>query len=236
MLAPKRVKWAMTIATASADEHDDRRARQEAIAGQRNAGRSEGGDERMPNRHRIQVDHEAAAAQQEQAGEGDDERLNLAKVDDQPLQRAEGQAETQHHRGRGERMPAERVEIGHHHADETDHRSDRQVDAAAENDEGGANGGDDDEGVVGQDVAEDQRRQEVVVEKASGDEQRQEHGDRGKKRQVFLAHRSLPPKPLDRVRRRLPDCSRRTTMTTIALTTRLYSGGRPLVRIEVVSA
>ena len=37
-------------------------------------------------------------------------------------------------------------------------------------------------------------------------------------------------------RRTLSDCSRRTAITTTALTTRLSSGGKPLVRIEVVNA
>ena len=48
------------------------------------------------------------------------------------------------------------------------------------------------------------------------------------------------PRPLAIVARarraRCADCSSSTTITTAALTTRLYSGGRPLVRIEVVSA
>ena len=50
---------------------------------------------------------------------------NLAEVDDQPLERAEQRAETQHHRRGRQRMPSDRVEIGHHDADETDHRADR---------------------------------------------------------------------------------------------------------------
>ena len=100
-------------------------------------------------------------------------------------------------------MPAERIEIRHHDADEADHRSDRQVDAAAKNDEGRADGGDDDEGVVGEDVAEHERRQEIVVEQPAGDEQRREDGDGGEQRQVLLAHRFLPAKPLDRARAKI---------------------------------
>ena len=121
----------------------------------------------MVNRHRIEVDHEAAAAQQEQTGERHDERLNFAEVDDQPLQPAEREPERQHHRGRHQRMPAGEIEIGERHADEADHRADREVDAARQNDEGRADRGGDDEGVVGQDVAENERREEVIVEEAA---------------------------------------------------------------------
>ncbi len=145
----------------------------------------------MLDRHGIEIDHEAAAAQQEQPRERDDERLDLAEVDDEPLQRAEQQAEAQHHRGRDERMPSDDVEIGDHDADEADHRADRQVDAAGKDDEGRADRGDDDEGVVGEDVAEDQRRQEIVVEEPADDEQRDEDRDRRQKRQVFLVHRGF---------------------------------------------
>ena len=116
----------------------------------------------MTDRDRIEIDHEAAAAQQEEAGERDDERLDLAKVDDEALKRAEGEAESEHHRPRGKRMPAERIEIGHDDADEADHRSDREVDPAAQNDEGRADRGGDDEGVVGQDVTDDLGREELL--------------------------------------------------------------------------
>ncbi len=121
-------------------------------------------DERVMDRHRIEVDHEAAAAQQEQTGKRDDERLNLAEVDDQPLQRAKQQSEREHQGGGRERMPPGDIEIGDHDADEADHRADRQVDAAGQDDEGRADRRGDDEGVVGEDVAEHLRRQEIVVE------------------------------------------------------------------------
>ena len=193
-------------------------------------------DEVVADRHRVEVDHETAATQQEQASQRDDERLDVAEVDDQPLQRAEPQAECEHQPARGERMPADHVEIGHHDADEADHRADRQIDAAGDDDEGGADGGDDDEGVVGEDVAQHQRRDEVVVEQAAGREQRQEDDDRRRQRQVFLVHRFLLAR-IDSARlRKLLDWSSSTTKTTTALTTRLYSGGRPLVRIDVVNA
>ena len=132
-------------------------------------------------------------------------------------------------------MPAERIEIGHNDADEADHRADREVDPAAQNDEGRADRGGDDKGVVGQDVAEDLGREEIVVEKPARHEQGEEDGDRRDEGQIFLVHRLLPPRPLESAARRLSDCKSRTTMTTTALTTRLYSGGSPLVRIEVVS-
>ena len=190
----------------------------------------------MPDRHRIEVDHEAAAAQQKEACERNDERLDLAEVDDKALQSAEQKAEAQHHSTRNKRMPAHHVEVRHHHAHETDHRSDRQVDAAGENDEGRADRGDDDESVVGQDIAEYQSRQKILVENPSGYEQRGENDDRGEKRQVLLVHRLLQSRLLDNAARRLSDCNSRTMTTTTALTTRLYSGGKPLVRMEVVSA
>ena len=196
---------------------------------------SERVDEVVADRHRVEVDHEAAATQQKQAGQRDDERLNVAEVDDQTLQRAEPQAEDQHQSSRSERMPADHVEIGHHHADEADHRADRQIDAARQDDEGGADGGDDDEGVVGEDVAQHLGRDEIVVQQAADPEQRQEDDDRRRQRQVFLVHRFLLAR-IDSARlRKLLDWSSSTTMTTNALTTRLYSGGRPLVRIDVVN-
>ena len=163
------------------------------------------------------------------------ERLNLAKVDDESLQRAEAQAETQHHRGRRERVPSDDVEIRHHDADEADHRTDREINAAGQDDEGRPDRGDDDESVVGQDVAEDERRQEIIVQHPAGYEEGQEDNDRGEKRQILLVHRFLRPKLAYRALRRLSDCSKRTMMTTTALTTRLYSGGKPLVRMDVVS-
>ena len=133
-------------------------------------------------------------------------------------------------------MPSGEIEIGDHHADEADHRADRQVDAAGENDEGRADRRRDDEGVVGEDVTENQGRKKVLVEEAADEKQRDEDGDRGKKRKVLLVHRFVLTKTLYSAVRRLVDCRSSTMMTTIALTTRLYSGGRPLVRIEVVSA
>ena len=45
----------------------------------------------------------------------------------------------------------------------------------------------------------------------------------------------LQPKSLGRAARALSDCSNSTIKTTTALTTRLYSGGTPLTRIDVVS-
>ena len=154
------------------------------------------GDEGMPDRHGIEIDHETAATQQEQPGERDDERLNLAKVDDEPLQSAEENAEAQHQAARQERMPSDHVEIGHRHADEADHRSDRQIDAAGENDEGRADRSRDDEGVVGQDVAENQGRKKILVQKPSDQEQRQEDSDRRNQRQVFFVHPGFLAKPL----------------------------------------
>src|SRR5208337_4153022 len=132
-------------------------------------------------------------------------------------------------------MPSDRVEIRHDHADEADHRSDRQIDAAGENDEGRADRRRDDEGIVGEDVAENQRREKILVQKASDQEQRQEDSDRRDQRQVFFVHPGFLAKPLYRALRRLFDWSSSTMTTTNALTTRLYSGGRPLVRMDVVS-
>ena len=110
-----------------------------------------------------------------------------------PCSAAEREPERQHHRGRDERMPAGEIEIGEHHADESDHRADREVDAAGQNDEGRADRRGDDEGVVGEDVAENQsRREEVIVEEAADQEQRDEDGDRRKKRKILLVHRFVP--------------------------------------------
>ena len=78
--------------------------------------------------------------------------------------------------------------------------------------------------------------EKVIVEEAADEKQRDEHGDRRKKRKILLVHRFVLAKALYSATRRLVDCRSSTMMTTIALTTRLYSGGRPLVRIEVVSA
>ena len=189
----------------------------------------------MPDRHGIEIHHKAAAAQQEQPGQRDDERLNFAEVDDEPLQRAEEEAKREHQSTRHERMPSDHVEIGHRYPDEADHRSNREIDAAGENDKGRADRSGDDEGVVGEDVAENQRREEILVQESSDQEQRQEDSDRRNKRQVLLIHLGFLAKPANKALRKLLDCSSSTMTTTTALTTKLYSGGRPLVRMDVVS-
>ena len=83
----------------------------------------------------FEADHEAGAAQKKQAGQGDDEGLDLAKVDDQALKGAEGHAEGDQQRSRRQGMPSEGVEMRHDDADEADHRTDREVDAAGKDDE-----------------------------------------------------------------------------------------------------
>ena len=152
-------------------QHHERRTGEEAVARQRNGGAREVGHKGMAERNGIQIDHEAAAAQQEQPGEGDDERLDLAEVDDQPLA-ARRTARRRHSIIAADASGCQpnRVEIGHHDADETDHRADRKIDAAGKDDESGADRGDDDERVVGEDVAEHQGGEKIVVEKTSADE------------------------------------------------------------------
>ena len=78
------------------------------IAGNIGVGKSS--DEGVPERHGIEIDHEAAAAQHEQASQSDYEWLDFAEVNDEALERPEAQAEGEHHRPRGERVPSDRVE------------------------------------------------------------------------------------------------------------------------------
>ena len=58
----------------------------------------------------------------------------------------------------------------HDDADEADHRTDREVDAAGKDDESLADRRDDDERVVGQQIAQHMRRQEMFeTDGADGD-------------------------------------------------------------------
>ena len=114
-----------------------------------------------------------APRSRKQPGQSDDERLDLAEVDDEALQPPKPAPKASINDGGGQRMPAEAVELRHDDADEADHRADRQIDAAREDDEVGADRRDDEEGVVAEDVAEHQRRQEMIVEGPAADEQAQ---------------------------------------------------------------
>ncbi len=132
-------------------------------------------------------------------------------------------------------MPALGIEKGHDDADESDHRPDGQIDAAGQDHEGDADGSDDDEGVVGQEMPQNEGREEVLVEDPAGNKQRRENGYRRHERQISLLHAFLRLNSVNTALRKLFDCSSSTNSTTTALTSRLYSGGRPLIRIDVTS-
>ena len=170
----------------------------------------------------------------------DDERLDLAEVDDEaPASAPKPAPKASINAAEASGCQPSRVEIRHHDADETDHRADRQIDAAGQDDESRADRRDDEEGVVGEDVAEHQRREEIDCRaRRRRRTARRTPRSSPSSGRLFLVSSPRPPRKASRERGAhvapIAAAARRSRPT--ALTTRLYSGGRPLVRIEVVSA
>ena len=138
------------------------------------------------------------AAENQHAGERDDERGNLRVGDKIALHRADQSAE--HQRQRDHQLPrqfhidveARQVETDHERrrrpADEADDRPDRQVDVEADDDQQHAEGHDDHVAVLQDQVGQVQRRER----NAAGDEVEEPHDDQQRQQQTVVAQAVLP--------------------------------------------
>ena len=143
------------------------------------------------------------AAEDQHAGEGDDERGNL-RVGDKIALHATDQA-AEHQRQRDHHLPrqfhvdveARHVESDHEHrrrpADEADDRPDRQVDVEGDDDQQHAEGHDDHVAVLQDQVRQVQRRER----NAAGEEVEERHDHQQRQQQTVVAQAALPDRGLD---------------------------------------
>jgi hypothetical protein len=201
-------------------------------------------ERRLVDRDRLRGDQEARAAREEHPGQRDDERLQPEVVDQRAHRRAVQRAEQQHDRHDRPHRPmqplgADRAQDGCQRND----GADRQIDAARHDHEGHPDRDDQQERVVDQQPGQHLHGEEARIHHGPETEQRREQRDRHDDRQRARVgepreesvHRGVAPVVARSARVAWRSASARasdwisvTTITTIALTTSVASGGTPI--------